>query len=251
MAARHDAKTITAMAVVASAAATFLHEGVGHGLTAWLRGDIPTELTSNHLNAVRPDRLVSAGGTLVNLIVGCFAYLASRNTAGSNRRYFLWLFSAFNLLAGAGYFLFSGVLGLGDWNDVIAAIPAQSVLRIGMAVFGAALYFAVVRLLAVGVRPFCPARGQYNVVGRLPYIVACLFSCIAGSLDPMGLRLFFLSTVPAAFGGSSGLIWADCLMPRHASVSQLVERSPLWWIAALVLGIAYIAILGRGVRFVH
>jgi hypothetical protein len=32
-----------------------------------LRGDIPTGLTSNHLSDLRPDRLVDAGGTLVNL----------------------------------------------------------------------------------------------------------------------------------------------------------------------------------------
>jgi hypothetical protein len=251
MAERHDAKTIIAIAVVASATATFLHEGVGHGLTAWLRGDIPTELTSNHLSAVRPDRLVSAGGTLVNLLAGLCAYLASRKTAGSNIRYFLWLFSGFNLLAGSGYFLFSGVLGLGDWSDVIAGMSNQTLLRIGMAVFGAALYFIVVRLLAFGVGPFCPTRGQYNVVGRLPYIAACLFSCVAGSLDPMGVRLFFLSTAPAAFGGYSGLLWADCLMPHDAGTKRFVERSPAWWIAALLLGGAYIAILGRGVHFVH
>jgi len=41
------------MAVLASAAATLLHEGVGHGLTAWLRGDIPTEHVTSHLNHVR------------------------------------------------------------------------------------------------------------------------------------------------------------------------------------------------------
>src|SRR5581483_5293266 len=131
MTARHDAKTIIAMAVVASAAATFLHEGVGHGLTAWMRGDIPTELTSNHLDAIRPDRLVSAGGTMVNLVVGICTYLGSCRTANANSRYFLWIFSAFNLLAGAGYFLFSGVLGLGDWADVIAGMPNQMIVRIG------------------------------------------------------------------------------------------------------------------------
>ncbi len=237
------------MAIVAVAASTLLHEGVGHGVTAWLRGDIPTELTSNHLDAVRPDRLVSAGGTLANLLAGLCAYLAARNTAVSNRRYFLWLLSAFNMLSGAGYFLFSGVLGLGDWNDVIAGLPNQTMVRIAMSVFGAVLYLAAVRLLAIGIRPFCATRDRYNVVGRLPYLAACVFNCMAGSLDPMGLRLFFLSTVPAAFGGYSGLLWADILMPRGAGEKGFVERSPAWWIAAVMLGGAYIAILGPGVHF--
>jgi hypothetical protein len=66
------------MAVLASAVATLLREGVGHGLTAWLRGDIPTELTSNHLSSMRPDRWVEAGGTLVNLFVGTVSLLGVR-----------------------------------------------------------------------------------------------------------------------------------------------------------------------------
>jgi hypothetical protein len=37
---RHDIKTIISMAVIGSAAATRLHEGLGHGVIAWLRGDI-------------------------------------------------------------------------------------------------------------------------------------------------------------------------------------------------------------------
>src|SRR6204780_3805400 len=95
---RHDKMTIISMAVVASAAATLLHEGVGHGMTAWLRGDIPTELTSNHLSSLRPDRWVDAGGTLVNLFAGAASLLASTSAgARSNFRYFFWILAALNL----------------------------------------------------------------------------------------------------------------------------------------------------------
>ena len=48
----NDKPTIISMAIIASALATLLHEGLGHGITAWLRGDIPTELTSNHLSSL-------------------------------------------------------------------------------------------------------------------------------------------------------------------------------------------------------
>src|SRR5579883_3196787 len=110
---RHSKATIISMAVLASALATFLHEAVGHGITAWLRGDIPTELTSNHLSSLRPDKWVQAGGTLVNLFVGAVSVVLSLDRAQrANTRYFLALFAAFNLLAGAGYFLFSGIIGV-------------------------------------------------------------------------------------------------------------------------------------------
>ncbi len=99
----HSKATIIGMAVLASAAATLLHEGVGHGLVAWLRGDVPTELTSNHLSSLRPDRWVEAGGTLVNLFAGALSLFAAR-AAGSraNLRYFFWILAALNLLPGAG-----------------------------------------------------------------------------------------------------------------------------------------------------
>jgi len=111
------------MAVIASGIATLLHEGVGHGVIAWLRGDIPTELTSNHLSTLWPDRWVDAGGTLVNLVVGAASLLISSRAADrANIRYFFWILAALNLLPGAGYFLFSGILGLGDWYEVILGL---------------------------------------------------------------------------------------------------------------------------------
>ncbi|MGH9655857.1 MAG: hypothetical protein ACRD6B_20625 [Bryobacteraceae bacterium] len=250
MAEGHSKATIISMAVLASAAATLLHEGVGHGVTAWLRGDVPTQLTSNHLSTMRPDRWVDAAGTLVNLFAGAAALLGSR-AAGSraNLRYFLWIFAALNLLPGAGYFLFSGITGFGDWQEVIHGLPHQVALRAIMAIFGAVLYISVVRLLAVAVRPFCLRRATYNVVGRLPYWAACLFSCAAGALDPLGLKLFLISTVPAAFGGSAGLLWADSLLPAEAAQpALLVYRQRGWWMAAALLGLAYIIIVGRGVQ---
>lgn len=251
---RHDKITIVSMAIVASAAATLLHEGLGHGVVAWLRGDVPTELTSNHLSSLRPDHLVEAGGTLVNLLAGAIALIASRSAGNrSNLRYFFWIFAALNLLPGAGYFLFSGIFGIGDWAEVIRGAPNQIALRILMTSFGAALYVLVVRLLAAAVQPYCPARSDYNTVGRVPYYAACLFSCAAGALDPLGLKLFLFSTAPAAFGGSSGLMWADSLLPRRPAKEPpaLVKRQPAWWIVGAVLGLAYILILGPGIQFTH
>ena len=110
--------------------------------------------------------------------------------------------------------------------------------------------FFAVWLLAVSVGPFVPDRRTYNVVGRLPYCAAALFSCAAGALDPLGTKLLLVSTIPAAFGGSSGLLWADSLMPRTtAGPALLVRREIAWWFAAAIFGGLYIAFLGRGIHF--
>jgi hypothetical protein len=249
---RHSKATILSMAVIASGVATLAHEGLGHGVIAWLRGDIPTELTSNHLSTLRPDRWVDAGGTLLNLLIGAIALLISRRAIRPNTRYFFWIFSALNLLPGAGYFLFSGIFGFGDWYEIIHGLPHEATLRIAMTVFGAALYLAVVRLLAIAIRPFVAQRPIYNIVGRFPYLAACLFSCAAGAMDPLGIKLFLISTVPAAFGGSSGLLWTDSLMPSAPPQRSLaVQRAPAWWLAAAIFAISYIIFVGRGIHLSH
>lgn len=250
---KHSKATIVSMAVLAEATATLLHEGVGHGVTAWLRGAVPIELTSNHLSTLYPDRWVDAGGTLVNLGAGALGLAVARAAgSGANLRYFCWLLAAKNLFAGAGYFMFSGIGGFGDWQQVIDGLPHQALWRTGMTIFGAGLYFLAALLLARAVRPFCFGRGTYNTVGRLPYLASCVFSCLAGAFDPLGVKLLLLSSIPAAFGGSSGLLWLDSLIPRGTVADPLVvRRSPLWWIAAGVFGMAYLAILGRGIRFAH
>lgn len=251
MSGRHSKATIIGTAIVSIGLAALLHEGVGHGVTAWLRGDVVTELTSNHLSALRPDRLVDCGGTIANLITGAVCLIASRISGSrANMRFFLWLFAAVNLLQGAGYFIFSGILSVGDWNAVIAGLPHQVALHVAMAIFGAVLYVVCVRMIAIAVRPFVAARGEYNVVGRLPYLAACIFYCVAGAFDSLGIRLLFLSTIPAAFGGMSGLLWADSLMPRTVPAEPLaVNRSPAWLWTAAIFGCAFIVILGRGIEF--
>jgi hypothetical protein len=248
---QHSKATIVSMAVVAAGLTVLLHEGLGHGATAWLRGDTPIELTSNHLASLRPDKWVDAGGTLVNLAVGAMALTAAQ--VGGNRpnlRYFWWILAAKNLFSGAGYFMFSGVSGFGDWAEVIRGWPHQGAWRVGMTIFGALLYLVIARLLAVEIRPFCVQRRMYNVVGRLPYLAGCSLSVAAGLLDPMGLKLLLVSTIPAAFGGPSGLLWLDALMPRTPVEHELVVRKqPVWWIVATAFAVAYVALIGRGIRF--
>ena len=253
MSAAHSKVTIISMAVVAVGVTTLLHEGVGHGVTSWLRGGVPVELTSNHLSSLHEDRWVEAGGTLVNLGAGILSLLVSR-AAGTRAllRYFFWLMAAHNLFTGAGYFMFSGVFGFGDWQQFIAGLPHQGLLRTGMAIFGLVLYVFFAWVLAISVRPFCATHASYNVIGRLPYLAGCLFNCMAGAFDPLGVKLLLVSTIPAAFGGSSGMLWLDSMIPRPFPETPLVIRRQVgWWVFALIFGVVYIIVLGRGIEFHH
>jgi hypothetical protein len=115
------------------------------------------------------------------------------------------------------------------------------------------LYVVFLRWIVLEVRPFCPDRRTYNTVARLPYLAACGFMCLAGAFDPLGLKLFLISTVPAFFGGLSGLLWGDVFLRGAPAAAQtlVAQRSATIWIAAGVLGAAFVAIIGRGVEFAH
>jgi hypothetical protein len=48
------------------------------------------------------------------------------------------------------------------------------------------------------------------------------------------------------------MLWLDSLMPRTQPTQPLmVRRAPAWWLAATVFAVAYILVLGRGIRFAH
>jgi hypothetical protein len=233
--------------------AAAFHEGLGHGVTAWVRGDQVTDLTSNHLSDLVDDRLVDAAGTIVNLILAALCLWGYRLSGErANLRYFFWFFGGVNLLDGSGYFLFSGVFGVGDWAAIIRGLPHEMLLRIVMSIFGLAFYIVSARIVARGVRPFMATDSEYNTVSRLPYFAACIFYCIAGAFDPLGIKLLFLSTIPAAFGGLSALAWADKYVPRTVPEKPLaVAPSRALWVTAAIFAVAFIAILGHGIEFRH
>jgi hypothetical protein len=246
MASRHDRLTVASLAVIASVVTVMLHEGVGHGVTSWLRGDVPTMLTSNHLSDLHSDRVVAAGGTIVNLIVGVLAYLVHRRTRGDTARYGWWLFAMFNLMEGTGYFLFSGLFGFGDWEAVITGIPGYPFVRIAMALFGIVSYTFVMGVMARAQRDF--VRDRF-ALWTLPYLASSVVQCAAGVLDPEGLQLFLTSTVPATFGGASGLIWGNKFMQGYPEPGErVVARVPALWVIAVIVAAVHVGIDGPGIR---
>src|SRR6266568_4196129 len=152
-----DLLTVTAIALIAYAASNVLHEAVGHGGACLALGGKPLALSSVHFDCgekamtALARRGVSAAGTGVNFIAGALALVAFKSTNPVQKphtAYFLWLFTTLNLLMGAGYFLFSGIGGIGDWADVARDSMSPFLWRPAMAVFGGALYFLLARRTA-------------------------------------------------------------------------------------------------------
>lgn len=264
---RQDPWTVASIAVVAYAAANLAHEGLGHGGACVLAGGRAEELSAVFFQCASGtvtaagERIVAAGGSVCNVVLAAAALAAARRCrlAPVSARYFLWLFTALNLLTAFGYLLFSGLGGVGDWVAVIDGLPGQVPLRVAMAGLGGLLYFGLApRLLWPGLEPFLgaghPEREQRaRTLTVLPYAVGGATYILAGLRNRYGLELVLLSAAAASLGGTSLLAWFFTLRARKtegASTPPLAVARSLPWLAAGAISLAvFIGVLGSGIRW--
>jgi hypothetical protein len=253
-----DILTVIALSIVAGVITDILHELVGHGGACVLSGQQPVLFSTVHFVCSADSRLVSAGGTIVNFLAAGLSYLAMKNMRVLHWRFFFWLMIVFNLLDGAGYFLYSGLLNIGDWSHFVHDWHPAWAFRVGLSLLGFFAYWASVvisiRLLAPMLSPdrersLALAR-RYNWTA---YLTSGVLLTVAGLFNPIGMRLVAISAMAASFGGHSGLAWMgqflrDEKMALPASESGVVERNWAWIAIATAMAIVFILAIGRGVK---
>jgi len=255
-----DLLTVSAISFLAVIIANVLHEGLGHAATALLTGARSGVLSTVAWSSNFDSRLVAAGGTLANLAAALIFWIALRTAARASLRlrFFLFVSLAFNLLAGTGYFFFSGVTNFGDWAQVIAGLPAHGLWRSLLVVAGIAAYFGAVLLVGTALVRYVGvprnATRRLRKLTLVPYFSAVLLLCASGLLNPIGIQLMWQSALPAAAGAHSGLLWLRFYIPR-ATVperpSDGIARSYAWIIVAAALSLLFIFVLGRGITLHH
>ena len=107
--AKDDRLTLIAISALACIFQDVLHEGLGHGVTAWLSGAHLLTISTVALQSDIDTRWISANGTLVNLLFSAIFWLLLLRPDGYKpaTRYFLVLAMAGNLFTGTGYFFLS------------------------------------------------------------------------------------------------------------------------------------------------
>ena len=271
MTARNDWVTIAAVAALTYSFVSVVHEGLGHGGACLIVGGIPRELSSmdfdcdlHGLGAVA-EKTVAAGGTIANLIFGLGAIALYRRipvTSSPLWRFSVWLFAAVNLMTGTGYFLFSGVGGIGDWAVVIEGLEPRWFWRGVLALSGAGLYFVTTICLFNALGPLIgatrPERYRRALeLATVSYIAGGVLSLVAGFLNPGGLALVAISGAAASLGGTSGLAWGPQMLrgtptaavDPPATDPQVIARN--WSVIAIAgaASVVFILILGHGVQF--
>jgi hypothetical protein len=255
-----DRATIIAISIVAFALANTLHEGAGHGGACLATGGHAKVLSSVHFECDRGGRLIAAGGTLVNFMLGFLCWIALRvaNAARGHWRYFLWVLMTVNLLQGAGYFLFSGLGNFGDWAEVIRGLEPAWLWRVGLVALGVVSYVLLMWLALRELRPFLGEgdwrRGGAKDLTLVPYLTGGVLYTVAGMFNPVGMILVAVSAAAASFGGTSGMAWmtqylGGKLAPKIGGEPVELKRSLGWIVVAVILAAVFVGVLGPGVRF--
>jgi hypothetical protein len=261
-----DLPTLIAIAIVAYALSNFAHEGVGHGGACLLVRCTPHLVTSMQFDGDTTQissaarRVIAAGGTIVNLIVAAIAFVFWRRAGSSAGWFFLWLLTTISLLQATGYLLFSGLGDVGDWAVVVRGWPGSIAWHVALAAVGGATYWLATRWAMRRLGERLPAAGgpertrQAYRYSLIAYLAGGALYLVAGTFDPAGLAILFISGVAASFGGTSGLAWGPQLLrdPRLATPGGKVlvlERHWGWIAGGIVCAVVYIAVLGPGIRF--
>jgi hypothetical protein len=253
-----DRGTVIAVSALACILQDILHEGLGHGVTAWLSGARQVTMSTVALQSDIETRWVSANGTLVNLFFGAIFWLLLLipQRYRPTTRYFLVLAMAGNLFTGTGYFFFSGVTNFGDWAAVIRGSQPHWMWQLGLVVVGVASYYASMLVVAAKLKPFQeknPTSRRIRAFCWTPYFTDGILAGLGGLLNPAGLFYVIASALPSTLGANAGLLSLPSMMRRmsRSDTEQVgpIRRSPAWIAAAAVASLLFIFVLGRGITW--
>jgi hypothetical protein len=261
---KFDFLTVIAVSMLAYTLAVLLHEHLGHALTCVLLGGHPSELGAYYVvcqYASMSDlgiRLVALAGPFISLVTGALALLLLNHIPHgfTHFRYAAWLFGTISLMTAAGYLLFSGVTGLGDFgtsrDGALYLAQPEWLWRFALAVLGAASYALVIYLSLRKMDSLIGGAGLERVahaqkLALTSYLTGTVMAVLIGLLNPQGIFIVLASAAASTLGGTSGLAWMMQLLDRKKVGSDAplrLERSWAWVAAGLIVTCLYAAILG-------
>ena len=253
--------TVGAIAVIAYLLSAFIHEAIGHGLTAFLLGAKVLQITNAFVETDHTGlsawavRAISAGGCIANFLFGAIVLVWLRNMQGgsAHRRYFLWLLGIINFFKGSGYMLALSFASFGDWHNFLAGLENKLNWQIGLTVFGAVIYMGTFFYAIRTIEEFLGRENRRRHAFALtltPYIVGGTVNSLAAALGPGGMSAVLPSAALATFGGTWLLVWIPTAVgsprPTTSSNQLTVARSVGWILLGLAgLGV-YFLVLGPG-----
>jgi hypothetical protein len=249
--------TLAAISTLAYIVQDVAHEGVGHGVVARLSGAHRLTISTVALQSDIGTRWISAGGTLVNLLLAILFWFALQALPSARPafRYFLVLNLAAALFTGTGYFFFSGVSDFGDWAAVITGMQPHWLWRCGLILLGAASYYASVLVVAREFQFFHRDLGGSRLrrLTWTPYCAEAVLAVLAGLLNPAGFFYVITAAVPSTMGANAGFVGLPFVMQGWSTGQPaplpIIRRSVPWILAGASASALFIFVLGPGITW--
>lgn len=260
-----DWLTVVAIAAIAISFNVAFHEGV-HALACLAVGGQLQEYSALYescgTTTELQTKIVAGSAPTFNLIAGVLLWIVLRNSRKqtSETQFFLWLFMLMNWCYGAGYFILSGIVNIGDWAVVLNGWEPNRLWRVLMTMVGALLFFVFVRLALKGFGKMIGGDADEQIqrakkLFNLSYVTSAGVVLIAGFFCPYGLlSLPVTAGLLAALGALSPLIWMIRWFRTENFVKLIKEpleihRKWQWLVAAVIVVFIYTYILGRTLYF--
>jgi hypothetical protein len=255
-----DLLTVAGLSLLILPLLTMAHEVGGHAATCVGLGGQVTELGAYYVNCKSRteelSRLVAIAGTGADLLVCALAFFLWKRAKSDLMRLVWWLTFVGKAMAAAGYLLFSGISGVGDWgptaNGGIGPLPHAELIRIILIAGGFGAYFAVVRLgkrtltEMVGGAPGAALNKRTIALGH--YFVSGIAALLIGAMNPKGLLVLIFSAVASSFGSNAGMI--SIAQDRTAGEVRAfrIERNLPMLVAGLIATLLFAVFLGPTIR---
>jgi hypothetical protein len=198
--------------------------------------------------------IVTAAGSVVNVLVGLAAFGAFRVTRPAEGRTLLlgWLVCGWNIFHAGSYLLVGAIFGFGDWGRVASAINPSIVGQVVVGLVGASIIFLGQRIATDEVWQPLVGRGderaaRWPMLTWLPLAAGVAVSLLAGALSPLRPEFALLTSILAPLS----LLWLVRL-PRWPTANHPVEAAPIGRSAplvgfALLVSAIFVLALGPGI----
>lgn len=247
--------TLCACAFAAYALADIAHETVGHGGMCALLGAKIVYVSTTFEDCSLRSRIIDGAGPAAGIVAAVLLWLWLRvlPPAGRAARAFLCLGFAFAAFWNFGYLIKSGLTDQGDWAFVIAGLKPPLLWHAAIAVAGVVSYWISIRLLAALLAQHLasakPGAQKPLAFTLTAYIAAAVLASIAALFDPRGASTILNDALPSSLG-AIGLPLAGWFLQRSSPGLRLAaSASTLWIVTGGAAAIAFVALLGPGVRF--
>jgi hypothetical protein len=252
-----DRLTIVGLGLAMLPLMTMWHELAGHAATCAVLGGKLAAIGAFYVDcrglARLPQTVVACAGVSVNALLFLCAFAAWRRAQSDLARLILWLLFVSQGFVAAGYFAFSGIVGVGDLAPTLRGglgpMRYGTIVRIAETVIGIAAYRQLIMFgidtlgdMLGGSPETSPSRRR---IAHVFYATCGAAAVAVGLFNPLGLFILIASAAASSFGGLAGFISIGFATRQGDDLRPfLITRNWFVLVFGAVVLIAFALVLG-------